>query len=88
MGLIGSVKSVRLTLLAMTLWSSTMLFLFIMVSKQGMDFTLPRMRKITVTEIFLGHLKRNSSLNIHNQQVTVDRQLPLKLINMKIPNIY
>ena len=87
MGLIGSVKSVRLTLLAMTLWSSTVLFLFIMVSKQGMDFTLPRMRKITKTEIFLGHLKRNSSLNIHSQQVTVDN-VPLKLINMKIPNIY
>lgn len=61
MVLTESVKSAKLTLLAMTLWSSAMLFLFIMVLKQKKDSILLRMKKITVTETFLGCLKRNSS---------------------------
>lgn len=59
MVLIESVKSVRLTLLAMTLQSSAMLFLFIMVLKQKEDSILLRMKKITITEAFLGLSKRN-----------------------------
>lgn len=74
MVLIESVKSVRLILLAMTLWSSTMLFLFIMVLKQKRDSTRLRMKKITETERFLGRLKRNSSLSILSQQDTAKRK--------------
>ena len=75
MVLIESVKSVRLTLLVMTLWSSTMLFLSIMVLKQKKDSILLRMKKITATETFLGHLKRNSSWSIVSQQDTARRNI-------------
>ena len=72
MVLIESVKSARLTLLAMTFWSSTMLFLFIMGLKQKKDSILLRMKKITVTETFLGYLKRNSRWSILSQHDTAD----------------
>ena len=75
MVLIESVKSVRVTLLAMTLWSSTMLFLFIMVSRQKKDSTLLRMKKITVTETFLERLKRNSSWSILSRPDNVKKNV-------------
>lgn len=75
MVLTESVKSAKLTLLAMTLWSSAMLFLFIMVLKQKKDSILLRMKKITVTETFLGCLKRNSSWSILSQQDTAERNI-------------
>lgn len=78
MVLIESVKSVRLTLLVMTLWSSTMLFLSIMVLKQKKDSILLRMKKITATETFLGRLKRNSSWSIVSQQDTARRNIYCK----------
>ena len=75
MVLIESVRSVRVTLLAMTLWSSTMLFLFIMVSRQKKDSTLLRMKKITVTETFLERLKRNSSWSILSRPDNVKKNV-------------
>lgn len=84
MVLIESVKSVRLTLLAMTLRSSAMLFLFIMVLKQKKDSILLRMKKITVTEAFLGLLKRNWSWSIPSQQDTAETAERNKYCQTKI----
>ena len=68
MVLIESVKSVRLTLLAMTLLSLTMLSWFIMDLKLKKGSTHLRMMKMHATENCSGNLKGNSNYSSTQSQ--------------------